>query len=1322
MTRIFILLLACLAVAASVFSPAQAADGAGLFAQENLVAWCIVPFDAGKRGPEERAAMLEGLGIRKLAYDYRAEHVPTFDAEMDALKKHGIELTAWWFPTELNAEARLILDVIKRHGVHPQLWVMGGGGPVKDEAEQRARVEAEAGRIRPIAEEAGKAGCQVALYNHGSWFGEPENQLQVIDRLSRDGVTNVGIVYNQHHGHEHLDRFPALLEKMKPHLLALNLNGMTRHREPNGEIILPLGQGELDTGLLQVIRDSGWRGPVGLLNHTNEDAEARLRDNLDGLRWLVKELEKPGSGGAKPKPRSWKGPAEPQLKASLSPAFGRALEGGMVVESRPEFRTPPLTLECRVRLDNAANFNIIAASDTKASGQHWELFTFAGKGTLAAYLPGRSPDHARSDVAICDGQWHQLVMHCEADRVRLHVDGKLVADQVMKATGKPAVPGGLGGLGFGRLVEGGLGCAGMLDEVRISRGLRPVTLGDAPLKVDETTLGLWNFDEAGTTAPAPTAAEFPHDRAPLQPELWPNWKEPVNRERDYDFYAKEADYFRTQNPRPALLPEFPGLDGGTHGHWGNQTEEVWRDASWNKTNLGSLMGGVFRGAGLTVPKAVCVRLGADGGASACFDPATLTWPLVWRGGFVGFGDTRHGLMDGIQLRGEVVEKPAATPPAQPFTYHGFYRHGDRVLFSYRLGGVEMLDSGWVEGGQFVRQQMPAVEHPLREMTRGGPPQWPQVLETKGTLGTGAPYAVDTLTLPFANPWGTIFLAAGHDFFRNGDAALCTMTGEVWRVSGVDEKLDHLRWRRMAAGLHQPLGLVMVDDEVCVLGRDQITRLHDLNGDGEADFYECVTNGYTTSKGGHDFTCDLQRDAEGRFYSVASHLGVFRITPGSPPEILATGFRNPNGLGLGPDGTVTTSVQEGDWTPASQIFQIKPGSYYGYPGPKPGRVTEPPLLYLPRGVDNSSASQVWVDGDRWGPLRGQMIHLSHGAGTHFLVLRDNVDGVWQGAAVPLAGDFRAGIHRGRFSPHDGQLYVSGMTGWGTYTPDDGCLQRVRYTGGPVHLPVTCQARENGVLLTFTEPLDAGVAGLAGSHFAQAWNYLYRAAYGSSEYSAALPGTPGHDPLEITSARVLGDGRTLFLEIPQLQPVNQLHLRLALTPSLKRDAFLTIHRLGPPFTDFPGYQPVVKKAAPAAAPVAAAPAARLNPWLAGPAGRPVRLDAANGLQFATKELRAAPGERLSLTFANPDVVPHNWALLRPGSMEKVGDLANKLITDPAGAARHYVPDVPEVLVYADMTQPGGSFTIHFTAPREKGSYPYICSFPGHWMVMKGVLVVE
>jgi hypothetical protein len=97
-----------------------------------------VPFDAKKRGPEERAVMLERMGIRHFAYDYRAEHIPTFDQEMDTLQKHRIKLTAWWFPTTLNAEARQILDVLKRHNLKTQLWVMGGGAPTKSPEEQKA--------------------------------------------------------------------------------------------------------------------------------------------------------------------------------------------------------------------------------------------------------------------------------------------------------------------------------------------------------------------------------------------------------------------------------------------------------------------------------------------------------------------------------------------------------------------------------------------------------------------------------------------------------------------------------------------------------------------------------------------------------------------------------------------------------------------------------------------------------------------------------------------------------------------------------------------------------------------------------------------------------------------------------------------------------------------------------------------------------------------------------------------------------------------------------------------------------------------------------
>jgi hypothetical protein len=272
-----------------------------LFARDNLVAWCVVPFDAKKRTPEDRAAMLARLGFKRYAYDWRAEHLPTFDRELVALKKHGIELTAVWFPAELNADAKLLLAGLKKQGIKTQLWVtMNGGGPTKTPEEQRAKVEQHAAALRPVADAAAKDGHTVALYNHGGWFGEPENQFAVIAALK---LPNVGIVYNLHHGHDHLDRFPQLLAAMKPHLLALNLNGMTKDGDRRGRKILRLGQGDLDLSLLKAIAAIGWRGPVGILGHTDDDAEERLRDNLDGLDWLLPQLDgKPA--GPKPKPRT----------------------------------------------------------------------------------------------------------------------------------------------------------------------------------------------------------------------------------------------------------------------------------------------------------------------------------------------------------------------------------------------------------------------------------------------------------------------------------------------------------------------------------------------------------------------------------------------------------------------------------------------------------------------------------------------------------------------------------------------------------------------------------------------------------------------------------------------------------------------------------------------------------------------------------------------------------------------------------------------------------------------------------------------------------
>src|SRR5665213_121796 len=275
-----------------------------IFARSNLVAWCIVPYDGKQRTPEQRAEMLSRIGLRKFSYDWRAKHLPDFETELDELEKRKIELTGVWFPDTLNKDARFILKCLAKHHLHTQLWVSSWANYGND---QESRVKFASQRMGAIAEEAGKIGCTLGLYNHGGWFGEPENEIAIVQRLKSEGIKNVGIVYSLHHGYGDLDRFAELFGKMLPYLLDVNLNGMSKIPHGAGEPVVPVGHGALDVSLLKIIRDSGYAGPIGIINESNEDAEMRLLDNIDGINWIVPQLDgKPA--GERPGARSWHAP------------------------------------------------------------------------------------------------------------------------------------------------------------------------------------------------------------------------------------------------------------------------------------------------------------------------------------------------------------------------------------------------------------------------------------------------------------------------------------------------------------------------------------------------------------------------------------------------------------------------------------------------------------------------------------------------------------------------------------------------------------------------------------------------------------------------------------------------------------------------------------------------------------------------------------------------------------------------------------------------------------------------------------------------------
>ena len=203
--------------------------------------------------------------------------------------------------------------------------------------------------------------------------------------------------------------------------------------------------------------------------------------------------------------------------------------------------------------------------------------------------------------------------------------------------------------------------------------------------------------------------------------------------------------------------------------------------------------------------------------------------------------------------------------------------------------------------------------------------------------------------------------------------------------------------------------------------------------------------------------------------------------------------------------------------------------------------------------------------------------------------------------------------------------------------------------------------------------------------------------------------------------------MFLEIPDLQPVNQLHLHVSPDAGEPVDLFATIHKLARTV------HRVSRATSPSPKTIAAHPILAdmvalnhrptPNPWLAQDAGaRAITIEAGKNLSYSVRSFKVRAGEPIKLTFMNPDSVPHNWALIKPGTLTRVGDLVNKIIAEPDAASRHYIPRTDDVLVYTDIVVPQDQLTISFRAPTAPGRYPYLCTFPGHWMVMNGEMIVE
>jgi azurin len=224
-------------------------------------------------------------------------------------------------------------------------------------------------------------------------------------------------------------------------------------------------------------------------------------------------------------------------------------------------------------------------------------------------------------------------------------------------------------------------------------------------------------------------------------------------------------------------------------------------------------------------------------------------------------------------------------------------------------------------------------------------------------------------------------------------------------------------------------------------------------------------------------------------------------------------------------------------------------------------------------------------------------------------------------------------------------------------------------------------------------------------------------------AALPAIPGHDADSVALlARFVGDGTSRAAAIAALGRIPQdrwpASVRGPLADSLVAYAksLPTSERTGAEFKQAVAFGRAVAAAMPAA------DGQRIAGALDSLAVRTIRITALVAqLKFDVEHFAVAPGEEVEIVLVNPDHMPHNLLVTRPGKLEDVSLKAEAMAAQPDAFEKHFVPDTPDVLHATKLVNHNEIARLRFTAPSARGKYPYVCTFPGHWRTMNGTMEV-
>ncbi len=412
-------------------------------------------------------------------------------------------------------------------------------------------------------------------------------------------------------------------------------------------------------------------------------------------------------------------------------------------------------------------------------------------------------------------------------------------------------------------------------------------------------------------------------------------------------------------------------------------------------------------------------------------------------------------------------------------------------------------------------------------------------------------------LSTARPAGFEPKVGGMDFLSDGRMVISTWDpdGSVYILDNIDSgDSTKITAKRIAYGLAEPLGLKVVDDQIYVMQKQEMTHLIDIDYDEIIDEYRTLANNWTTSANFHEFGFGLayldnhlyatlataiepggastqpQKSDRGKVIKV--HLETGELS------FVAHGLRTPNGIGLGLDNQLFVADNQGDWLPSSKILHIQEGAWYGsrsvdFEGT--ASLTEKlPVVWLPQDeIGNSPSTPIGIE---VGPYKGQLIHGEVTNGGVKRVYVEKINGQLQGALFRFSQGIEGGVNRMVWGP-DGALYVGCIGNPGNWSHAGTKwfgLQRLAYNSKSAFEMLAVRAKSNGIEIEFTEALAPGEGTNPKDYAVQQWYYKPTIEYGGPKL--------GEENLKISGVHISADRKKVSLQINGIKPNHVLYVNL------------------------------------------------------------------------------------------------------------------------------------------------------------------------------------